>query len=129
MNSQGFPWLQSVFTKAVILGAGITTIALIGLPVPDQKDDPVSTSSLAQHVPSDLIANTNLSSTVHQVDLNRATAHDFEKLPGIGTVLAQRIVDYRQSHGHFKTIADLQEVLGIGEVKVVGLSPLVSVID
>ena len=49
-----------------------------------------------------------------QVDLNRATAEDLERLPGIGPTLARRIVDYRQAHGPFEQAADVQEVPGIG---------------
>ena len=48
------------------------------------------------------------------VDLNRATAADFDGLPGIGPVLAQRIVDYRQQQGAFTSVDQLDDVPGIG---------------
>jgi competence protein ComEA len=48
------------------------------------------------------------------IDLNRATATDLDALPGLGPALAQRIMDYRQQHGPFKTIDDLIQVSGIG---------------
>jgi len=48
------------------------------------------------------------------LDLNRATAQELEKLPGIGPVLAQRIVDWREKHGPFKSVDDLLAVPGIG---------------
>jgi competence protein ComEA len=57
------------------------------------------------------------------IDLNRATAEDLDAIPGIGPALAQRIVDYRQAHGPFKKIDDLEEVLGIGPKKLEGLKP------
>jgi competence protein ComEA len=48
------------------------------------------------------------------LDLNLATADDLDGLPGIGPVLAQRIVDWRTEHGRFASVDQLQEVSGIG---------------
>ena len=53
------------------------------------------------------------------LDLNLATAADLAAVPEIGPALAQRIVDYRQRHGPFKKIEELEEkVLGFGPKKV-----------
>jgi competence protein ComEA len=49
------------------------------------------------------------------VDLNRATLQELDSLPGVGPVLAQRILDWRAEHGRFTSIEELQEVKGIGE--------------
>ena len=49
------------------------------------------------------------------VDLNTATIADLDALPGIGPVLAQRIVDWRTEHGRFASVDQLREVTGIGE--------------
>ncbi|MCR5825073.1 MAG: helix-hairpin-helix domain-containing protein [Oscillospiraceae bacterium] len=51
------------------------------------------------------------------VDVNTAAAEELESLPGIGPVLAQRIVDYRTAHGAFSAVEDLLEVEGIGSAK------------
>jgi competence protein ComEA len=48
------------------------------------------------------------------VNLNTATLDQLQTLPGVGPVLAQRILDYRDQHGGFATVADLQKVTGIG---------------
>lgn len=48
------------------------------------------------------------------LDINTATAAQLESLPGIGPVLAQRIVDYRAEFGNFHAIGDLTNVNGIG---------------
>lgn len=49
-----------------------------------------------------------------RLDLNTATAQDLEALPGIGPVLAGRIVAYRAAHGPFQRVEDLLQVEGIG---------------
>ncbi|MDH3463022.1 MAG: helix-hairpin-helix domain-containing protein, partial [Acidimicrobiia bacterium] len=49
------------------------------------------------------------------IDINRADAAELETLPGVGPVLAARIVDYRESVGGFESIEDLLQVAGIGE--------------
>jgi competence protein ComEA len=48
------------------------------------------------------------------LDPNLATAGDLEALPGIGPVLARRIVEFREEQGPFKDIEELQKVKGLG---------------
>jgi len=62
------------------------------------------------------------------IDLNRASASDLDAIPGIGPALAQRIVDYRQKHGPFKKIEELEEkVLGFGPKKLAGIKPYLAI--
>ena len=49
------------------------------------------------------------------LNINTATAEELEELNGIGSVLAQRIIDYRTANGPFETVEELLEVKGIGE--------------
>ena len=49
------------------------------------------------------------------ININTATALELATLPGIGDVIAQRIVDYRNAHGSFRTVGELTAVEGIGE--------------
>ena len=51
------------------------------------------------------------------IDLNSATLDELESLPGLGAVLAQRVIAYRQSVGRFQMVEDLREVKGIGAKK------------
>jgi competence protein ComEA len=50
---------------------------------------------------------------IEPIDINLATEHDFDKLKGIGEVLAQRIIQYRQKLGGFYSTSQLKEVYGI----------------
>jgi competence protein ComEA len=48
------------------------------------------------------------------ININRATAKELDKLPGIGPVIASRIVEYRKLNGFFQSVDDLKKVQGIG---------------
>jgi competence protein ComEA len=61
------------------------------------------------------------------IDPNLASKADLETLPGIGPVMAQRIIDYRRDHGPYKTIADLRNVSGIGRKKLEKLRPYIAI--
>jgi len=59
------------------------------------------------------------------LDLNSATLEQLESLPGIGPVTAQKILDYRQAHGAFHSVAELEGVPGIGPAHMAQLKGLV----
>jgi competence protein ComEA len=61
------------------------------------------------------------------VDINSAMQEDLESLPGIGPVLAQRIIAYREANGPFAAVEDLQQVEGVGADTFEKLKDLVTV--
>ena len=61
------------------------------------------------------------------VDLNTATQAQLEALPGIGEVLARRILEYRAAYGPFLNVEQLMEVDGIGEKRFEALKKWITV--
>lgn len=53
----------------------------------------------------------------YHIDINTADEKTLKLLPGVGSVLAKRIIEYRENHGPFSDISDLKKVSGIGEKK------------
>ncbi len=64
-----------------------------------------------------------------QVNINRATAQELESLPGIGEVLAQRILRWREENGNFISTEQLMDVEGIGELKFEAIKDRICVED
>ncbi len=93
-----------------------------------QREEPPHTA------PQATVATTSSSPTAARsqgkqgkLDLNRATAEELQHLPGIGPVLAQRVIEQRRTHGAFHTVDGLRNVKGIGKKRMDQLRPLVVV--
>lgn len=78
---------------------------------------PVAAASSSTNVAPDLV-----------LDLNKATAEEFEKLPGIGPAKAKAMVDYQKSHGYRK-VEDVTKIQGIGRKTLQKLRPQLTVSD
>lgn len=63
----------------------------------------------------------------YRLDINTATKSQLMELPGIGEVMAERIVAYRTEHGMFSSIDALLQVEGIGEKKLQQIEKLIMV--
>lgn len=64
-----------------------------------------------------------------KINLNTASAEELASLPGIGGVLAARIVAYREEHGPFQTLDDIMQVSGIGSKVVEEIRDLATLSD
>jgi len=62
------------------------------------------------------------------LDLNRAGAAELDALPGVGPVLAARILEQRRRYGPFRRVEDLRAVRGVGPRLLARLRPLVTVV-
>ena len=71
----------------------------------------------------------DVSSGNGKININTASALILDTLPGIGPVLAERIISYREEHGPFSSIEDLGNVEGIGSKTLLEIFDLITVED
>jgi comEA protein len=106
-------WLLS---GALVIGLGLRGIEWfrgrpVEYPLTVVEHDP-TTHALKQRADS-IFAARNAALT-GSLNINTATAAQFESLDGIGPVLARRMVEYREQHGRFASVDELDNVSGIG---------------
>lgn len=97
----------AAFTLGLFLGRNQTKAQIV-LSVPAAMQTmPQETAAAESTQPQNVIS--------FPININTATKDDLMALPGIGDVLAQRIIAYRDSHGSFSYVEGLLNVEGIGE--------------
>jgi len=62
-----------------------------------------------------------------KININTASAAELDTLPGIGPTLAQRIIDYRTTNKHFRSIEDIKKVSGIGDRRYEQIKDLITI--
>ena len=60
------------------------------------------------------------------VNINSASASQLQELPGIGPAYSKRIVEWRNENGRFTSVEQLLEIKGIGEKRLAGIRPLIT---
>jgi competence protein ComEA len=83
---------------------------------------PVQTPTSTGGTPASVLPADN-----EKINLNTATREELESLPGIGPVLAQRIIEYRETHGPFQSVDELRNVDGIGPALLEKIRDLVEI--
>lgn len=97
-----FDWDKPTKAETTTKSAGSTT-------TPAKQTEPAQQDAVELLLPEE--AESEIS---YPLDLNAATAEELETLPGVGAILAERIVSYREAVGGFQTLEELQQVNGIG---------------
>ena len=114
------------FVDAVNAAGGLTELAdadavNLAAPLTDGQHIFIPTKEIFLNQRNDSADSNNL------VNINTANAEELTKLKGIGPALAQRIIDYREQNGTFKSIDDLKNVRGIGDKKFAALKDKITV--
>ena len=87
---------------------------------------PLKSTAIQRDFESSSVPLDSSDSRLSLFNINRAAAFELSTLPGIGQVLAGRIVEYRREFGSFKTKEELKKVRGIGEKRFEKIKDLIS---
>lgn len=137
MKNKGISWLiycimavLCAFSLGWVLGSG-GTHETVTVQVSSQPDDTAAdeTPETPEETPEEAPEETAPPAPTEEapLNLNTATQAELELLPGIGPVLAQAILDYRDSFGGFSAKEQLMEVSGIGEKRYAAVEALITV--
>lgn len=113
-------------TGTLLIGAGIR-VYRDTYPHTARFDYHTSDSTFAALSEAVLEGEPSEGETSDLLNLNSATKGELMDLPGIGEVLAQRIIDYRTREGAFRSITDLRRVKGFSAKKIDQLKHLITV--
>lgn len=108
-------------------GANLTSINLAALLTDGQQIVVLKKGSGPAGTPGASAVGGSSQGSGSMININTATLDELETLPGIGPALGQRILDYREQHGPFRSVDDLLNVSGIGEKRLADLRPKVTV--
>lgn len=86
----------------------------IYIPSINDKDEEIIQDDVEINVTN---SNSNNKDTKIMVNINTASNSELQQIPGVGQVIADRIINYRKEKGKFKDISEIKEVSGIGDAK------------
>ena len=92
-------------------------------------EDTAATETETASTESSDSASSENASVSFPININTATSAQLENLPGIGPVIAQRIVDYRNANGPFASTGQLINVSGIGETRLAAIWDYITIGD
>ena len=119
------------FEHLILLSITLIFIGLmIGLIIGRSgNNSPLLVNKYQNTLSSDAIAETNQSKDpiTNKININFASAKELALLPGICDTYAQRIIDYREKHGPYLTIYDLEKVNGFGKKRVESIAQYITV--
>ncbi len=110
-------------TEKVLIGMAAAFLCLLWASVPLRRP---AASGVTVETARQAAASAVVPVDGARIDLNTAPAEELAELPGIGEVLAERIVAYRTEHGPFAAAEDVQAVDGIGPGRFAGMEDLVT---
>ena len=93
---------------------------------PAAEDQPEESDAEAE-ASAEAVSEETEPNVVFPLNINTATVPELDQLPGIGPVLAQRIIDYRDAYGGYKAVEELTKVNGIGDAKLMEILDLITV--
>ena len=124
--------LFASFTLGFLAGRSTAPGDVIITQLPQVTQAPDRAMPVLPPEPAETISSSRDASVSEQensglININTATAAQLDTLPGIGPVLAQRIIDYRQANGPFTSLSQLMLVEGIGEKRLADILPLITI--
>lgn len=119
---------SALFAASVL---GIASLTTMGVSLSrDLRAQPAPQITHSQNdVLTQRITETPNASAVRLINVNTAPLSELDLLPGIGPALGQRIIEYRDEHGFFEHVDDLQGVSGIGPRTLEKMKPLITLDD
>lgn len=110
----------AAFTLGLFLGRSSTKAAVTVSVPPALQTEPMETSLPPETAPTEPAVS-------FPININTATEQEFMALPGIGEVLAKRILAYREEHGSFSAPEELMLVEDIGEKRLEEILGLITI--
>ena len=125
-----WPTACSFGVKLLLLAGTVGVLSLAGLlqgPSQSSQSEALPVQQAGKPVERFPIPQPATVADVIHVDINRGSVEELRRLPGVGPVLAERVIRYRRENGKFTSIRDIQNVKGIGAKRFTQLEPYIRI--